>query len=266
MMLEIGDIGPDVTALQRQLIRAGYPLDPDGVFGEKTEAAVIKFQTKCGLVVDGKVGPKTLTALAGQKIGKLLKENDLTLAAQKLGVDIASIKAINAVESRGLGFLPDGRPKILFERHVMFKQLEDRGYDVEQLASQYPNIINTKPGGYAGQHTEHKRLNNAIAINQDAALCSASWGIFQIMGFHWQALGYDSAEKFAQAMHHSEGKQLDAFVRFIQSNQKLHQALIEQKWAQFAKMYNGPAYKKNLYDIKLARAYAQYTANMEAAA
>jgi len=41
----------------------------DGIFGYKTETAVKKFQSKNGLTVDGKVGPKTLEAL-GLPVGK----------------------------------------------------------------------------------------------------------------------------------------------------------------------------------------------------
>ncbi|WP_328515044.1 N-acetylmuramidase domain-containing protein [Ralstonia pseudosolanacearum] len=36
------------------------------------------------------------------------------------------MRAVNEVESRGSGFLPDGRPVILFERHVMYRQLQGR--------------------------------------------------------------------------------------------------------------------------------------------
>ncbi|MFB9080551.1 N-acetylmuramidase domain-containing protein [Flavobacterium procerum] len=36
-------------------------------------------------------------------------------------------------------------------------------------------------------------------------------------------------------------------------------ALLRNKnWASFALKYNGPAYKTNKYDEKLARAYAKY--------
>ena len=40
-----------------------YTIAIDGIFGLKTYAAVRDFQSKNGLVVDGIVGPKTLTAL-----------------------------------------------------------------------------------------------------------------------------------------------------------------------------------------------------------
>ena len=59
-------------------------------------------------------------------------------------------------------------------------------------------------------------------------------------------------------MSESEGQQLQAFVRFILADSVLHNALKARKWAKVAELYNGPAYKRNLYDIKLARAYERH--------
>ena len=67
----------------------------------------------------------------------------------------------------------------------------------------------------------------------------------------------------------SEAEHFEAFVRFIETDPALHKALKGKKWAQFAKLYNGPAYARNLYDVKLERAYTRHTAcqcpNKEAA-
>lgn len=61
--LELGARGDKVTQLQRDLTRLGYPLEDDGVFGPKTDAAVKKFQRDHGLEADGIVGPKTRAAI-----------------------------------------------------------------------------------------------------------------------------------------------------------------------------------------------------------
>jgi len=61
-------------------------------------------------------------------------------------------------------------------------------------------------------------------------------------------------------MRASEGAQLDAFVCFIEADPVLHKALKARKWATFAGLYNGPSYKENLYDVKLARAFDRYAA------
>lgn len=187
-----------------------------------------------------------------------LQLNDLQQAADTLAVPLASIQAINEVESRGQGFLVDGRPVILFERHIMYRQLKARDIDVTSLVLRYPNIVNAQRGGYLGGAAEHRRLEMAKMLDASCAIAATSWGCFQIMGWHWQRLGYVSAQKFVEAMHESEAQQLNAFVRFIKIDSWLYQALKKQDWAEFARLYNGPAYKENQYDMKLAQAYTRY--------
>jgi hypothetical protein len=53
-----------IRELQQALLTAGYDPGPvDGTFGQRTEAAVVAFQTANGLSVDGRVGPETAAAL-----------------------------------------------------------------------------------------------------------------------------------------------------------------------------------------------------------
>ena len=60
-VLKLGARGDSVKWLQWQLNDKGYPLNIDGIFGTKTEAAVKKFQTD--VFVDGIVGKLTLEKL-----------------------------------------------------------------------------------------------------------------------------------------------------------------------------------------------------------
>lgn len=250
-MLRVGSRGDGVKAVQRLLGIAA-----DGVFGPGTDTAVRAFQRSAGLKDDGVVGAATMAALS--RGSRTLTGGDLSLAAESLGVDVASVRAVTHVESRASGFLSDGRPVILFERHVMRRRLAEIGRDVDLLQRYLPEIINGVPGGYKGGSAEHDRLYLAQQIDFGSAVESASWGLFQIMGFHWRVLGYESAKAFARAMSQSEGQQLDAFVRFIKADAGLHRALRSKNWADFAARYNGPAYSKNQYDVKLAEAYKEF--------
>ncbi|SFM85095.1 peptidoglycan-binding protein [Thermodesulforhabdus norvegica] len=51
--------GEDVREVQEALVRLGYSLSVDGVFGPETDRCVRDFQKSQGLVVDGIVGPVT---------------------------------------------------------------------------------------------------------------------------------------------------------------------------------------------------------------
>ena len=185
---------------------------------------------------------------------KPLTEADYTRAAKALACDVAAVKAVAEVESRGSGFLADGQVRILFEAHV-FDRLTAGRY-----RRAHPNISSARWDrtlyGAAGAH-QHKRLQQAVALDRDAALQSASWGRFQVMGFNWRACGYPSLQAFITAMHAGEGAQLDAFVAFVRTR-GLADELQRRDWVGFAAGYNGPAYAENAYDRKLAAAYKRH--------
>jgi hypothetical protein len=86
------------------------------------------------------------------------------------------------------------------------------------------------------------------------------------LGYHWKRLEYSSIADWVARMQRSESDHLDAFVRFIAADTALLAALKGRKWAAFAKGYNGPDYARNLYDAKLAQAYAKYSGTEKAAA
>ncbi len=181
-----------------------------------------------------------------------ITEDDYKKAAQKLGCEVAAIKAVSEVESGPHGaFLPSGDPVILFERHK-FSKFTGGKYD-----DSHPGISNRKPGGYGPVSQQHARFEEAAALDSDAAQQSCSWGRFQVMGFHWKILGYPNLQDFVDGMYASEANHLDAFVRFIDKN-GLAKHLKNKSWAALAQGYNGREYKKNRYDEKLAAAYKKY--------
>lgn len=178
-----------------------------------------------------------------------LTENDFSRGAEAIGCEVAAIKAVCAVEAPHGGFLSDGRPTILFERHI-FSQRTNGVYDAK-----YPDISNRTPGGYGADGTnQYDRMGRAAVLERGPALMSASWGKFQIMGFNYAACGFDALQSFVNAMYESEGRQLDAFIAFV-LHEGLADELKQQRWADFARRYNGPKYAANQYDTKLAAAF-----------
>ncbi len=186
--------------------------------------------------------------------GKITQQ-DFVNAAGDLKCEVAAVKAVAEVEARGSGFLGDGRPKILFEAHH-FSRFTKRVYD-----KLYPNISSStwKKDLYLGGAKEYDRLNEAIKLDAKSAIQSASWGAFQIMGFNYQSAGFTSPEDYVAAMYKGEGEHLKAFVSFVKS-MKLAKHIQTKSWEAFAKAYNGPKYKDNDYDGKLAKAYAKHAA------
>jgi hypothetical protein len=168
-------------------------------------------------------------------------------AARDIGCDEAAIRAVIDVESRG-GFLPDKRPKILFERHLFHRHTRGR------FSASHPDISAELGGGYKGKAAEYERLERAISLDREAALKSASWGAFQILGSNHAAAGFSDVEGFCRAMCQGEDEHLKAFVSFVQANH-LDDELCRRDWAGFARGYNGPSYRKFEYDTKLEAAY-----------
>jgi len=62
------DLKDEVKQLQELLVKEGFDLTPDGLFGEQTESIVKEFQKKKNLDDDGIVGQITWAALLGKPL------------------------------------------------------------------------------------------------------------------------------------------------------------------------------------------------------
>lgn len=184
-----------------------------------------------------------------------IQEQDYFESAQLLGCDVAAIKAVAEVESRGYGFNEDGTPKTLFEGH-WFSRFTKGKYDEEYPTISYPRF--TKKFYGKTQEAEKGRLSLASSLDRQSALMSASWGKFQIMGFNFPVCGFKKIQDFVNAMYRDEDEHLDAFCNYV-INVGLADELRDQRWDDFAYRYNGPEYQKNDYAGKLARAYIKYS-------
>lgn len=262
----------EVLVLCEMLNNLGYNLVVSDSFTLAVDVAVKDFQTKNNLVVDGIVGTKSwsklyeLNSQFTNHNNKFLSEQDLINFANIFQLELATVKAVNEIESSGKGFFLSGKPKILFEGHVFWKELEKRGIDPNTYYnSNSANVLykSWTKQHYVGGEGEHVRLQKAMQLGSDqrfidAANASASWGCFQIMGFHALSLGYTSIDDFVQKMYVNESEHLNAFGRFLTTNHLISH-LQNKNWAEFARRYNGAGYKANKYDTKLAAAYAKYS-------
>ena len=88
-----GSTGSVVSEIQQTLKNWGYySADVDGIYGSRTEAAVLLFQQKNGLAADGKAGQETLAALGISSAG---------LIEQNTSGDVALLARLISAEARG---------------------------------------------------------------------------------------------------------------------------------------------------------------------
>jgi hypothetical protein len=184
--------------------------------------------------------------------------------AARLGVGMAEFWAVIEIEARGEGFFVGGDkhrlPQILYERHIFSRETGHR-FDGARpdISSRTGYIFETGAPArdrYGPLDDQYPRLVEAAALDREAALKSASWGLGQIMGFNFAPAGYGDVETFVAAMRRSEDLQFEAFTNFL-INMELAGKLRARDWAEFARGYNGPTYARFSYDSRLAMRYSQ---------
>ena len=183
-----------------------------------------------------------------------LTDYDLPEIGALIGVGEDELHAVIEVETAGGGFDAKGRPRMLFEPHVFWRELPAaKRKGAERAGLAYPAW-----GAKPYPKDSYARLTMAMLLDPVAALRSASWGLGQIMGFNHKAAGYDTAQAMVAAFMDSEAAQLEAMVRFIQS-EGLDDELRRRDWSAFARGYNGAGYAKHGYHTRLATAFAKWS-------
>lgn len=185
-------------------------------------------------------------------------------AAAALRCDVASLRAIAHVECGPNGaFQADGAPVILYEAHIFDRLTKGRfrGKRASGIAGEAGVLSRSswKPGTYGAASIQHARLAAAAALDRDAALKAASWGLFQILGENHVRAGHATVQAFVNAAYRSADDHLRMLVAFISSDRHLLEALRAHDWAGFARRYNGPGYAKNKYDTRLAAAFKTFS-------
>jgi hypothetical protein len=262
------DSSTDNTGIVTWLQVLLYVLDNNtritGIFDDITADKIKKIQQKHNIIADGKVNDATWQVLFNEGantadiVAKLfLSDHSIKRKAEQENIDIAILKAVIKVESNGCGFYSGCHPKMLFEGHKFWKQLEQLDIDPNILQKNNKDILYPKwtTTFYTGSgQGEYKRLEKAKIIDEEAALNSASWGMFHLMGSDATACGFDDVTSFISSISAGENRQLDAFVDLLH-HQELFQLLKNQDWATFASRYNGAKFRKNGYDAKLQIAF-----------
>lgn len=216
--------------LQRWLIGNGQPIALDGIAGAKTRGAI-------------------MAEFVNLKAPAIARAQEQAFADQ-LGVSLRQLRAVAEVESDGGGFDSNGRPKILFERHIFHRMTGGR-HSVTAWS-------NPKAGGYSEDSWD--KLCAAACADFWAAFSSASWGKMQVMGMHWQALAYETPHEMAWSMTGDEAAHYDAMVRYITANDLTGAmraiSADPDDCRAFARGYNGSGYEAGGYHIKIAKAVA----------
>ena len=192
---------------------------------------------------------------------KKLTEQDYIEVARELGVEVAAIKAVVDIETgqTHTGFYAPGKPLINFDVSIYRSVAPRHGVNLTEAKNKFPEIFrgpDVKKYG-SNQKAQQARLDAAIQINEDAALESVFWGMFQVGGFNWKLCGAESVRDFVDKMTRSERDQLELFAAYCKSR-GLVKYIKNKDWTSFAYRYNGPGYKKYSYDTRMAKAYEKF--------
>jgi hypothetical protein len=190
---------------------------------------------------------------------KVITLYDYTQAAKVLGCEVAAIKAVTLVEAPRGAYDAQDRITILFEPYIFYKELRKEGINTAPLLANrtMDDIISSfwNPKLYGTYNAQYGKLERAKKIEVDVALMSASYGMFQIMGFNHEACGYATPAIMVDKMTQGgEPEHLKAFINYLKATH-LDDELRNKDWAGFASGYNGPSYRRNMYDVKLKKAY-----------
>lgn len=181
---------------------------------------------------------------------------EIEKAAKEFGLEPAALLAIAEIESAGQVFAKvDGRnePLIRFEGHYFDRRLTGD----QQERARAAGLASPNAGDIAnprGQAARWHLLGQAAAIDHRAAYESTSWGLGQVMGAHWQWLGFADVDALVTEARSGAAGQARLMARYL-DKAGLTDALNGHDWEAVGHGYNGPGFRKNNYHVKLAEAY-----------
>lgn len=188
----------------------------------------------------------------------------LTMMANEAKIEPAALLAIAEVESggRALHDVNGGKePAIRFEGHYFDRRLSGRLREYARSNGLSAPIA----GRIRNPKSQGERwllLERAMGLNKKAALESTSWGLGQVMGAHWEWLGYAAVDDLVAEARGSVAGQARLMLRFIEKAELL-EVLKARNWREFARRYNGPAFARNEYDKRMAEAYQRWQKQLD---
>lgn len=209
--------------------------------------------------LDGLSWPEMLALITNVR-APAITEADYQRAAERLGngVTVRHMKASKKVEAPRGAFDDQGRPSILYERHVFARNTAPKG----RFNASHPDLSAVRgygPGGYGAFSAQYAKLAAAYALDPEAAFEGCSWGAFQVLGENAVSLGYASARAMAVELATGEAAHLDSYVAFIEANHLADElgrcrAGDPASCIPFVSVYNGDGYAKFGYHTKFAGA------------
>ncbi|MCM1348404.1 MAG: N-acetylmuramidase family protein [Firmicutes bacterium] len=205
------------------------------------------------------------SVVTGEKRGSTevirLSEEDYVEVAKRLGIEVATIKAVVEIEAGAThqGFFKAGQPLINFDMSMFRKFARTKGINLAKYNKSHAVVFsrpNVKRYG-STQAGQQERLRMARTIDAATAIQGCFWGMFQIGGFNWKRCGCESIEEFVERMSVSEREQLELFANFV-TNSGMLPHLKNRNWSAFARMYNGPSYASRGYHTRLANSYRKH--------
>lgn len=183
---------------------------------------------------------------------KRIEDVDIPRIASRINVGEDEIHAFMDVEASGSGFDAQGRPKMLREPHVFYRNLPagPKRDKAVSLGLAYPKW---RPGKYPAD--SYPDLMRAMEIDEEAALKSCSWGLGQILGENHRMVGYDTVQDMVLAFMEDEENHLEAIVSFLVSA-GIDDDLRNHDWFTVARVYNGPGHAKHNYAGRMKARFA----------
>lgn len=233
----------------------------DGAIGPRTNDAIQKYRELKGLTPGG-LDDDLWNTMEPYISSRFMQIEDLVKACQTVGIKPSMGLAIWDKESAGSGFLDDKRCRILYERHIFYKLVANKHgrRQAEVWRSKYPNICHPvwDHKAYMGGRREYERLEDARQLDAEIALMSASWGLFQLMGFNYRFYGAPDVQTMVQAYQQSEHHHLRGFIGFIIKQPALKKAMAEYDYHTVGLIYNGKGYRSHGYHIDLEQRRLKY--------